>query len=136
MSINTIFIPLTSYYTIREFLDFVFDSIKKNIIFEALSKDMGVMGSFFVRYMMQVTFIVNMVYLFDIPHFLVKTFRKIFRKFKDEPFVDNWFYDLGYFTSYNLTIFLLAFMFAAVLPIITILILQLPWTSDSVGGRL
>lgn len=66
---------------------------------------MGSMGSFFIRYMMQVAFILNMLYLLDIPHFIVKTVRLWHHKYKYRlypdknmsAFKDTWFFDLGYF---------------------------------------
>ena len=97
MSLTTIFLPLSSFTTIKSFTGFVFDSLQTNSIFESLSKDLGNMGSYYIRYMMQMALLLNSIYLLDIPHFLVKTFRKITWQFPDEPFFDNWFYDLGYF---------------------------------------
>jgi Calcium-dependent channel, 7TM region, putative phosphate len=86
------------------------------------------MGSFFMRYMMQVAFLINMLYLFDIPHFFVKTIRKLIHKYKYrhfpdkniQAFKDTWFFDLGYFQAYGLTLFFLGLLFAVVIPLITI----------------
>ena len=91
---------------------------------------MGTMGSFFTRYMMQVSLLLNMIYLFDLPHFFVKTFRYLlyrYRHRKDparirelEPFKDTWSFDLGYFQAYTLTLFFLGILFASVIPLITV----------------
>jgi Calcium-dependent channel, 7TM region, putative phosphate len=72
--------------------------------------------------------VLNVVYLFDIPHFLVRTFRWYLYKYKhrrDPPevlqrFKDTWSFDLGYFQAYSLTMFFLGFLFAVVIPLITI----------------
>lgn len=95
---------------------------------ESVAKDMGNMGSFFVRYLMQVAFILNMIYLLDIPHFIVKSVRmclhkRKYRLLKDKgtsTFKDTWYFDLGYFQAFALTIFFLAFLFSVVIPLITI----------------
>lgn len=108
MTINTIFIPLTNYITMKDFLQFLMKALQNNTLFESVSKDMGYMGSFFIRYMMQVAFIINVIYLFDIPHFFVRTVRKLWYMFVHrndsirvktqlEPFKDTWTFDLGYF---------------------------------------
>jgi len=76
MSLNLIFIPLTNYITMRDFFDFIIEALQTNHFLESLTKDMGSMGSFFIRYMMQVALLLNMFYLFDIPHFFIKTCRK------------------------------------------------------------
>lgn len=88
------------------------------------------MGSFFIRYMMQVAFIINALYLFDIPHFFVKSLRYLIYRFRHRhdtprfrelhPFKDTWFFDLGYFQAYALTLFFLALLFAAAIPLITV----------------
>ena len=89
------------------------------------------MGSFFTRYTMQVAFIINVIYLFDIPHYFVKTFRKLWYIFfhrhdsirvktQLEPFKDTWTFDLGYFLAYNLTLFFLSILFSVVSPINTV----------------
>ena len=106
--------------SLRDFLtEFVLKAISENSIFESLSKDMGDNGSFFVRYMMQAVFLVNIIYLFDISHFIVKTVKRLCRKYKDEPFVDQWYFDLGYFQAYTLTLFFLAYLFSVVIPLIS-----------------
>jgi hypothetical protein len=128
MSLNVIFIPLTNYITLRQFLTFVYQAVQSNNLFESLSKDMGSMGSFFIRYMMQVALILNVVYLFDTPHFFVKTVRKWLhkRKYRLYPdqniaaFKDTWFFDLGYFQAYSLSIFFVSLMFSAVTPLVTV----------------
>ena len=80
------------------------------------------MGSFFIRYMMQVALIMNMIYLLDLPHFIVKTIKRTCRRNRQasEPFVDTWFFDLGYFQAYTLVLFFLTFLFAVQIPIIGI----------------
>ena len=90
---------------------------------------MGNMGSFFIRYLMQVAFLMNMLYLFDIPHFLIKTVRwwtykyiKHRRHPKEalERFKDTWYFDLGYFQAYTLTLFFLSLLLAVAIPLTTI----------------
>lgn len=100
----------------------------RNLFLENVAKDMGNMGSFFVRYMMQVAFILNMFYLYDVPHFLVKSFRlwlhrRRYRLLPDKgagTFKDTWYFDLGYYQAYSLVIVLVSVLFAAVIPLITV----------------
>jgi len=97
---------------------------------ESISKDMGTMGSFFMRYMMQVAFLLNMIYLFDIPHFFVKNCRYLLYRYRHrrdhprirelEPFKDTWYFDLGYFQAYTLTLFFLGLLFSTVIPLILV----------------
>ncbi len=100
----------------------------RNHFFESIAKDMGSVGSFFIRYTMQVAFIINVIYLFDIPHFFVRTCRWYYYRFKHRHhpsealarFKDTWYFDLGYFQAYSLTLFFLSFMFAVIIPFMTI----------------
>lgn len=93
-----------------------------------MAKDMGTMGSFFVRYLMQVALIFNTIYLLDIPHFLVRKVRiwihkRRYKALRDRgmsTFKDTWYFDLGYFQAYALTMFFLAMLFSAVIPLISV----------------
>lgn len=89
MSLNIIFIPLTNYITVKEFLNFFIDALKSQHFLELLSKDMGTMGSFFIRYVMQVAFILNMFYLLDIPHWLIKAIRQKIHAYQHRFYPDH-----------------------------------------------
>ncbi len=59
---------------------------------------MGLMGAFFLKYLLQITLVSNAIQLLDLPHFIVKSLKKCCHKNKSkkEPYVDTWFFDLGY----------------------------------------
>lgn len=62
-----------------------------------MSANMGNVVGFFLSYVMGVTFVTNGFALLDIPHNLSKWVKWLFRTNRDEPFVDTWFFDIGYY---------------------------------------
>mmetsp|Transcript_17150 Transcript_17150/g.16369 ORF Transcript_17150/g.16369 Transcript_17150/m.16369 type:complete len:126 (+) Transcript_17150:1390-1767(+) len=86
MILNNIFLPMTGLITIKEFLDLTLNSIEAKKLFQEIAKNIGLMGAFFLKYLMQITFISNGVQLLDLPHFLVKTLKKWCRSNKQKPF--------------------------------------------------
>ena len=117
MAINMVFLPLTGLISIEELIHYL-ASFDINII-DAISKNIGAMAAFFVSYVMQVTFLSNCIQLLDLPHFLVKTFKYYLRSFQMRPFKDDWFFDLGYYTSYTSTLSLLCLLFCVAMPIMS-----------------
>jgi hypothetical protein len=117
MIIINIFIPLTGLLTIREFFETSFNSLESNNFFTNLSKNLGSMGGFFLKYLMQITFVSTSFHLLDIPHFFVKSIRKCCHKNKKEPFKDTWYFDIGFNQSYSSTMYLLAIIFTTLMPL-------------------
>ena len=58
---------------------------------------MGNAGNYFLSYLVGLAFISNALTLLDIPHNLHKGIRRLFRKHRNEPFVDTWYFDIGYY---------------------------------------
>ena len=73
MLLNMVLLPMTGLVSYEEILFFIKDEnfTPENII-NAMSENLGNMVSFFVVYLMQVTFFSNMIQLYDIPHLLFK----------------------------------------------------------------
>jgi len=124
MVLNTIFLPLTGFLSIREFLSYLYDNLEgSNDISDVVNSvtfKLGIMGTFFLRFLCQVTFVSNGIQLLDIPHFFVKSIRKCCHKNKQTEFKDTWFFDLGYHQSYSLAIFTLGLLFSIIMPLAAI----------------
>ena len=77
------------------------------------------MSAFFCNYLMMVTFISNLIMLFDFPHYLWKRVCKSYSKKTMQYYQDDWFFDMGYYMSYILTIIFLSLLFCISMPVIT-----------------
>ena len=75
--INTIFLPLTLQTTILSFLQYV-SGIDWISLPEAIATNLVNNNQFFLRYMIQLTFVSNGVQLLDIPHYFVRQIKKFF----------------------------------------------------------
>ena len=73
MMLNMILLPMSGLVSYEQIVTFIQDeNFKTDQILIAMSENMGNMVSFFVVYLMQVTFFSNMIQLYDIPHLLFK----------------------------------------------------------------
>lgn len=99
MALNMIFLPLTGLVTIDEFIE-LFVKNESNFI-DIISKNMGSMAAFFLTYLLQVTFLSNMIQLLDLPHFMYKTIVGGFMSFSTDKWKDDWYFPLGYYTAYT-----------------------------------
>lgn len=52
-------------------------------------------SDYFLRYLIQCTFLTNMMAILDIPHHLFMYMKKSFSKYSDDLH-DDWYFDLGY----------------------------------------
>ena len=101
MMLNSLFLPLMELSTIKNLLDYLMDLEVKDLP-TAFSKNLVKSYYFFLRYIIQLTFISNGVWLLDIPHLIVKTIKRIVHYFKNKnalvkkPFIDDYAFDLGY----------------------------------------
>jgi hypothetical protein len=120
MTLNIILLPLTGFTALNKFLETFKQNVETWTFFSFLSAKMGTIGNYFLGYMMGICFISNGMLLLDIPHNINKGIRYLFRKFKNEPFKDTWFVDIGSYSAYSATIFMLCLMFSAVMPLINI----------------
>lgn len=125
MMLNSLFLPLMELSTIKNLLDYVLDLDVKDLP-TAFSKNLIKSYYFFLRYIIQLTFISNGVWLLDIPHLIVKLIKKIFHYFKNKKalvkkdFIDDYAFDLGYHQSYVIVIFTIVLVFSPVVPLISV----------------
>lgn len=80
MSLNIVFLPLTGLVDYTKFFELLATSTSFYTTIESLSKQMGTMLAFFVSYIIQVSFLTNMIQLLDLPHFVVKSILNCFKK--------------------------------------------------------
>ena len=93
MFLNMILLPLAGLVTYEQLLGFARDeNFKIQDLIDAVSSNVGGMASFFAIYLMQVTFLSNLVQLFDIPHLLYKLLMKTIAYFKEKPYVDDFYF--------------------------------------------
>lgn len=121
MTLNMIILPLTGLISFEEILLLAkSDKIMIVDILGVLSSNLGNMASFFVTYIMQVTFLSNCIQLFDIPHFLWKNMFSFLYWLKQKPYEDDWFYQLGYYWAFTFTIMNMSLLFSVAMPIVSI----------------
>lgn len=79
-------------------------------------------SEFFLKYIIQCSFITNVVALLDIPHHVYIWMKKVSsnrKQFKDEV-VDDWYFDLGYNFAFSITIFTVIYIFSVSVPLISL----------------
>ena len=77
---------------------------------------------FFMRYIIQVTFISNGIQLLALPQFFVKKFRVFIASSDYEKFYASLvkkYFDYGYNYSFSITVFMLTLCFSTTIPLIT-----------------
>lgn len=98
MMVNTVFIPITQTATISSFLSYVTERDIDDFQIE-LSEKFLKTSEFFLKYIIQCTFMTNIVQVLDIPHFLYIRFKRLMSRskaYEEDDVVDDWFFDLGY----------------------------------------
>ena len=89
-----------------------------------LASNMMAQQYFYIKFIIQLTFITNGLSLIDAPHRIVVWIKKMIhdRSQKEsiykQKFQDDYFFDLGYNQSYCLVIFLNCLLFSSVVPVI------------------
>jgi hypothetical protein len=73
---------------------------------------------YFISYLIQLTFLSVGFWLLDLPHLIVKSVRKCLHKDPKKPFIDTYAFDLGYHSSYCLTVFAIGALYGTVVPLI------------------
>lgn len=124
MSINTIFLPITGLATIEKFLESFTHQTLTQIPLQ-LSQRILKSSEFFLRYIIQLTFISNIIQLLDLPHYFYLCFKKKVcrrkrKSSKESKLEDDWFFDIGYHFAFSITIFTLVFLFSTAVPLIPI----------------
>ena len=118
--INTVFIPITQTATISSFLTYVTEKQIDDFQIEMSEKFLKT-SEFFLKYIIQCTFMTNMVQILDIPHFLYIKMKRFFFKsqiYEEDDVIDDWYFDLGYQFAFSITIFTIVFLFSAAVPLI------------------
>lgn len=120
MMINTVFIPITQTATISSFLYYVTEKDIDDFQIEMSEKFLKT-SEFFLKYIIQCTFMTNIVQVLDIPHYLYIRMKKLFMSsniYEEEEVEDDWYFDLGYHFAFSITIFTVIFLFSAAVPLI------------------
>ncbi|CDW80277.1 integral membrane protein [Stylonychia lemnae] len=120
MMINTVFIPITQTTTILSFLYYLRDRDIDDLQIE-LSEKFLKTSEFFLKYIIQCTFMTNIVQILDIPHFIYMKLKRLFmksRNYEQDEIEDDWYFDLGYHFAFSITIFSVVYIFSAAVPLI------------------
>lgn len=117
MTLNMFILPLGGLVTMEEFLNYFVS--QEIFVVREISGKLGVMASFFIFYIMQVTFISNCIQMLDLPHFLVKNAKWFIRRLQFKPHADDWYFDLGYYQSYTSTIMMMCLVFSIAMPLMS-----------------
>jgi len=93
MCLNMIILPLTGLVSYEEILVFARDeNFDLTKVLDAIAQNMGNMASFFTIYLMQCTFLSNLIQLYDIPHLCYKSFFRTVAYVKQKHFVDDFYF--------------------------------------------
>ena len=93
MMLNMILLPITGLVTYEELLTFARDSnFNIDKFLSKLSLNMGNMASWFAVYLMQVTFLSNMIQLFDVPHLLYKSMMRLIAYIRQAHYIDDFYF--------------------------------------------
>eukprot|EP00347_Sterkiella_histriomuscorum_P005148 403357711 len=122
--INTVFIPITQTTTIEGFLVHVAKEDLTDFQLE-LSRKFLRTSEFFLRYIIQCTFITNIFQLLDAPHQIYLSCRRLFKqrkhkipKSQQQSHKDNWYFDVGYHLAFSVSVFVIVMIFSASVPLI------------------
>ena len=84
-----------------------------------ISQNLGTMAAFFATYILQITFLSNCIQLLDIPHLIIRTMKGLCRNLLYENLQDDWFFNLGYYQAYTLTVSFLCLLVIVPMPIVS-----------------
>lgn len=127
MIINMIFLPILNITTIQNFFTYItkqnLDTFQVELATRALKT-----SEFYLKYLIQMTFLTNIIQILDIPHYLYMAMKKGCckcgkkkSKFESEDeIIDDWYFDLGYHYAWAIVIFTLVFIFSASAPLIPV----------------
>jgi hypothetical protein len=82
---------------------------------------MGQMAAFFTIYVIQTTFLINMIRILDLGHFFVSfVIIRIYKFIKGVEFKDTFPFDLGYWLAFSSTIGMLSLIFSTAMPLLSL----------------
>jgi hypothetical protein len=116
--IASIFIPITGTETIESFLKLLAGQSLREFHME-MAKNFLRSSNYFLRYLIQCTFLSNMIAFLDIPHFMYMYMKKLTSKYSDE-LEDDWYFDLGYHYAFSVSIFIITLIFSVSVPLLPI----------------
>jgi len=119
ITIASIFIPVTTNDgQISSFINYMAENDIGKFQMEMATNFMG-MSDYFLKYLIQCTFLSNIIAFLDIPHKLYMFFKNRFSKY-DEDIPDDWYFDLGYQYAFSISVFLMTLIFVASAPHLSI----------------
>ncbi len=121
MVVNCFFIPTFGVLNWERFKN-VFLWIIQNYLYLDITEGFIKNSYFFMRYIIQVTFISNGIQLLALPQFFVKKFRVLIASSDYEKFYASLvkkYFDYGYNYSFSITVFMLTLCFSTTIPLIT-----------------
>ena len=117
--VASVFIPITGTETIQAFLKY---SLTSNEFMQQVAYQFLNTSEFFIAYLIQCTFLSNMIAILDIPHHAYLFWKRYTSPFsKIYEIEDDWYFDLGYQYAFSLSIFIIALIYSATVPIIPVI---------------
>ena len=117
--INSVFIPITQSKNIETFFKYFFNEKYQSFSMQ-LSENFLRSSEFFLRYIIQLTFLTNIMQILDIPHYLYMGLKKMLNKtyYTNEQVEDDYYFDIGYSYAFVVSVFIIVLIFSASAPII------------------
>lgn len=117
MCLNSVLLPLTHETSIINFIQAIGNEPFYHIP-EKLALQLMNTYIYFLQYLIQLMFLSVGFWLLDLPHLIVTSVRRCLHKNKNQPFIDNYAFDLGYHSSYTLTVLQIGLLFGVICPIV------------------
>ena len=121
MVLNMVILPLTGLISFEELWVLIQATPSPSDILELIVGNTGNMASFFVTYLLQVTFLSNVVQMLDLPHFLWKKTSQLIFWMRELPYSDDWGFQMGYYQALMYTISFMSLLFSISLPMVSML---------------
>jgi Calcium-dependent channel, 7TM region, putative phosphate len=121
MLINMIFLPMLNITTIQNFFSYLTTQELETFQVQLATRSL-ITSEFYLKYLIQMTFLTNIIQILDIPHYIYMSVKRCFskKKYYEEELIDDWYFDLGYHYAYAIVIFTLVFIFSASAPLIPV----------------
>merc|ERR1712176_441302 len=120
MGLTMIILPMSGLVTFEELMSFIREEeLSPSKIITTMAKNMGNMSAFFTIYIMQVTFITNLVQLYDVPHLVTRLIGRYRAFLTERKHVDTYFFQIGYYQGFTMTMFMMCLLFSIMMPIVT-----------------
>ena len=84
--------------------------------------------SYFVRYLLSASFFSSAYYMYDAPHWISNSFGMCIYRMRNpwfslspEKFKDSYYFDIGFFFAFSMTIFAIGSFFSTIAPVISVI---------------